>query len=431
MARKKRNPDAEKLAESILNAYQPESVDDMQDALKDVFGPLFEKMLQGELNNHLGYDAHSKEPKEHDNRRNGYGTKTLKTSFGEVAIDVPRDREASFEPELIPKRKRDVSDIEGKVLSMYARGMSQRDIAATVEAIYGFDISHEMISDITDAVLPELEEWQARPLAKCYAFLFVDCMYVTLRENYEAKEYAVYTILGYDLKGNKEILGLWLLNQTESKNRWMQVFDELKARGVEDVFFISMDGVSGLEEGAKAIFPSVIVQRCIVHLVRNALRYIPSKDYKEVCRDMKKFYGASSLNAAHAAFDSFQNRWSHYSGAVDVWKRNFAHVEQLFDYGSAIRKIMYTTNAVESVHSSFRKVTKKGAFSNENALLKLLYLRTKELHAKWSGGRIQNWAMVLNQLMINETFSSRMKSMRFTFRNNGRFIQLCVRSKFI
>ena len=408
MARKKRNPDAEKLAESILNAYQPESVDDMQDALKDVFGPLFEKMLQGELNNHLGYDAHSKEPKEHDNRRNGYGNKTLKTSFGEVAIDVSRDREASFEPELIPKRKRDVSDIEGKVLSMYARGMSQRDIAATVEDIYGFDISHEMISDITDAVLPELEEWQARPLAKCYAFLFVDCMYVTLRENYEAKEYAVYTILGYDLKGNKEILGLWL-NQTESKNRWMQVFDELKARGVEDVFFISMDGVSGLEEGAKAIFPSVIVQRCIVHLVRNALRYIPSKDYKEVCRDMKKFYGASSLNAAHAAFDSFQNRWSHYSGAVDVWKRNFAHVEQLFDYGSAIRKIMYTTNAVESVHSSFRKVTKKGAFSNENALLKLLYLRTKELHAKWSGGRIQNWAMVLNQLMINETFSSRIE----------------------
>ena len=408
MARKKRNPDAEKLAESILNAYQPESVDDMQDALKEVFGPLFEKMLQGELNNYLGYDAHSKEPKEHDNRRNGYGNKTLKTSFGEVAIDVPRDREASFEPELIPKRKRDVSDIEGKVLSMYARGMSQRDIAATVEDIYGFDISHEMISDITDAVLPELEEWQARPLAKCYAFLFVDCMYVTLRENYEAKEYAVYTILGYDLKGNKEILGLWL-NQTESKNRWMQVFDELKARGVEDVFFISMDGVSGLEEGAKAIFPSVIVQRCIVHLVRNALRYIPSKDYKEVCRDMKKFYGASSLNAAHAAFDSFQNRWSHYSGAVDVWKRNFAHVEQLFDYGTAIRKIMYTTNAVESVHSSFRKVTKKGAFSNENALLKLLYLRTKELHAKWSGGRIQNWAMVLNQLMINETFSSRIE----------------------
>ncbi|WP_176747073.1 transposase, partial [Enterococcus sp. HMSC072H05] len=182
---------------------------------------------------------------------------------------------------------------------MYARGMSQRDIAATVEDIYGFDISHVIISDITDAILPELEEWQARrPLAKCYAFLFVDCMYVTLQENYETKECAVFTILGYDLKGNKEILGLWL-NQTESKNRWMQVFDELKAGDVEEVLFISMNGVSSLEEGAKAIFPSVIVQRCIVHLVRNALRYIPSRDYKEVCRDMKKFYGASSLNAAH------------------------------------------------------------------------------------------------------------------------------------
>ncbi|OJG38367.1 hypothetical protein RV02_GL002909 [Enterococcus gilvus] len=253
-----------------------------------------------------------------------------------------------------------------------------------------------------------MEEWQARPLAKCYAFLFVDCMYVTLRGNYEAKEYAVYTILGYLLKGNKKILGLWL-NQTESKNRLMQVFDELKLRGVEDVFFISIDGVSGLDKGAKAIFPSVIVQRCIVHLVRNALRYILSKDYKEVCRDMKKFYGASSLNAAHAAFDSFQNRWSHYSGAVDVWKRNFAHVEQLFDYGSAIRKIMCTTNSVESVHSSFRKSTKKGAFSLENVRLKLLYLRTKELQMKWTGGRIQNWAMVLNQLMINEAFSSRIE----------------------
>jgi len=206
-----------------------------------------------------------------------------------VDIEVPRDRDATFEPELIPKRKRDVSAIEGKVLSMYARGLSQRDIATTIEDIYGFTISHEMISDITDTVLPELEEWQLRPLAKCYAFLFVDCVYVTLRENYETKEYAIYTILGYDLKGNKEILGLWL-NQTESKSRWMQIFDELKARGMEEIFFISMDGVSGLEEGAKALFPSVIVQRCIVHLVRNALRYVPSKDYKEVCKDMKKFF---------------------------------------------------------------------------------------------------------------------------------------------
>ena len=264
MTKKKKDQKSAKLAQSIIDAYQPESVEDMQEALKDVFGPMFEAMLRGELDNHLGYENQSRQEKETQNRRNGYGNKKLKTSFGELDIQVPRDRDASFEPEIIPKRSRDVSSIEGKVLSMYAKGMSQRDIASTIEDIYGFTISHDMVSDITDQILPELEEWQIRPLAKCYAFLFVDCMYVTLRENYEVKECEVYTILGYYLKGNKEILGLWL-NQTESKNRWMQIFDEIKERGVEDILFISMDGVSGLENGAKAIFPGVVVQRCLVH----------------------------------------------------------------------------------------------------------------------------------------------------------------------
>lgn len=409
MARQKRDPKTVKLAKTILESYSPENVDDMQDALKDIFGPLFEQMLQGEMTHHLGYDIHSKQEKETNNRRNGFGSKKVKTSFGEVPIDIPRDREATFEPELIKKRERDVSAIESKVLSMYARGMSQRDIAHTIDDIYGFSISHEMISTITDSVLSELEEWQNRPLAKCYAFVFVDCMYVTLRENYEVKEYAVYTILGYDLKGKKDILGLWL-NETESKNRWMQIFDELKSRGVQDIFFMSMDGVSGLEDGAKSIFPKVIVQRCIVHLVRNALRYVPYKDYKEFSREMKKFYGAPSLKACQSTFDAFQKRWSHYSGAVEVWKRNFSHVEQLYDYGSAVRKIMYTTNAVESIHSSFGKVTKKGAFPNETALLKLLYLRVTELEKKWTAGFIPNWPMVLNQLMANEQFSERINT---------------------
>lgn len=202
---------------------------------------------------------------------------------------------------------------------------------------------------------------------------------------------------------------MWL-NETESKNRWMQIFDELKSRGVQDVFFMSMDGVSGLEDGAKAIFPKVIVQRCIVHLVRNALRYVPYKDYKEFSRDMKQFYGAPSLKACQSTFDAFQKRWSHYSGAVEVWKRNFSHVEQLYDYGSAVRKMMYTTNAVESIHSRFRKVTKKGAFPNETALLKLLYLRVTELEKKWKAGFIPNWPRVLNQLMANEQFSERINT---------------------
>lgn len=406
MSKSSRDQKSAELAKQIIENYQPETVEDMQNALKDIFGPMFEAMLKGEMNHHLGYESNDKNEKETMNRRNGYGKKTLKTSSGEVEIKVPRDRNSSFSPELIPKRKKDVSAIENKVISMYARGMSQRDISSTVEDIYGFSVSHEMISEITDQILPELEEWQTRPLSTAYAFVFVDCMFTTVRNQYESKKYAVYTILGYTMDGKKEILGLWL-NETESKHKWMQIFDEIKARGVEDIFFISMDGVSGLEEGARAIFPEVIVQRCIVHLIRNSIKYVPYKDYRAFTQSLKKVYGAPSLNACISAFEAFRKQWTAYPGAIDVWTRNFSHVEQLYDYGSAIRKIMYTTNAVESVHSSLRKVTKKGAFPNENALLKVLYLRVKELEKKWGGGFIPNWPMVMNQLLLHDNLKDR------------------------
>lgn len=405
MTKLERDQKSAELAKQILENYQPETVEDMQNALKDIFGPMFEAMLKGEMNNHLGYESNDKMEKETENRRNGYGKKKIKTSSGELDIKVPRDRNGSFTPELIPKRKKDVSAIENKVISMYARGMSQRDISSTIEDIYGFSVSHEMVSDITDQVLP-VEEWQARPLSNCYAFVFVDCMYTTVRNQYETKKYAVYTILGYTVEGHKEILGLWL-NETESKHKWMQIFDEIKARGVEDIFFISMDGVSGLEEGARAIFPEVIIQRCIVHLIRNSIKYVPNKDYRAFTKSLKTVYGASSLKACLSAFESFKQQWANYPGAVDVWIRNLSHVEQLYDYGSAIRKVIYTTNAVESIHSSFRKVTKKGAFPNENALLKVLYLRVKELEKKWEGGFVQNWAMVMNQLLLHDNLKDR------------------------
>ena len=406
MARKKRNPQAVALAQQIISQYQPQNVEDMENALKDIFGPMFEAMLQGEMNAHLGYENNDYGAKTTANRRNGYGQKTIKTTRGNVEINVPRDRDASFEPKVIPKREKDVSGIENKVLAMYARGMSQRDISSTIEDIYGFNISAETISNITDSVLDRLEDWQNRPLKKFYTFLFIDCMYVTIRGDYETKNYAVYTILGYDINGMKDILGLWL-NETESKHVWMQIFDELKNRGVEDILFISMDGVSGLEEGAKSIFPNVVVQRCIVHLIRNSIKYIPSKDYKAYVAALKKMYGASSLKACIAEFEKFKQAWSSYPGAVDVWVRNFKHVEQLFNYGSAVRKILYTTNAVESINSSFRKVTKKGAFPHENALLKLLYLRITELYDKWKDRPVSNWAMVRNQLIMDEKIKER------------------------
>lgn len=385
MAKKKKEVTPnQKLAQAILNQYQPKSVEDMQDALKDIFGPMFEAMLQGEMNSHLGYSNNERGEKKTTNRRNGYTQKTLKTTVGDVPIEVPRDREGTFEPTVVPKRKRDVSDIQDKVLSMYAKGMSQRDIADTIEDIYGFEISHETISEITDSVLEQLEEWQNRPLKRFYTFLFVDCLYVTIRKDYETKNYAVYVILGYDVDEQKDILGLWL-NESESKHQWMQIFDEMKTRGVEDVLFISMDGVSGLEEGAKSIFPDVTVQRCIVHLIRNSIKYVPNKDYKRFTAQLKKVYGAASLKAAESEFERFK------------------------------QAVLYTTNAVESVNSSFRKVTKKGAFPNENALFKLLYLRITELYKKWNKRPQSNWALVRNQLDMDEKIQQRIRK----YENSG------------
>lgn len=406
MARRKRNPKTVAIAKAILEEYDCKNVEDMQEAIKDIFGPMFEAMLQGEMDSHLGYGPNDHGPKSTQNRRNGYGSKTLKSTYGDIAVDVPRDREATFEPQSIPKRTRDVSGIEDKVLSMYARGMSQRDIAQTIEEIYGFEISHETISAITDRVIETAQEWQSRPLKKFYTFLFVDCLYVSVRKEMETKSCAVYVILGYDVNGVKDILGLWI-GEAEGKHYWMQIFDEIKGRGVEDVLFISMDGVSGLEEGARSIFKDVVVQRCIVHLIRNSIKYIPSKDYKAFTAQLKKVYGASSLKAAQAEFERFKQTWSQYPGAVDVWVRNFQHVEQLFNYGSAVRKVLYTTNSIESVNSSFRKVTKKGSFPGEEAVMKALYLRVSELYKKWNGRPVANWALVRNQLSMDDKLQER------------------------
>lgn len=402
----KRSKASMAIAKAIIDEYQPQNAEDMQAALKDIFGPMFEAMLQGEMDSHLGYEAHDHGYKDTDNRRNGYIHKNVKTTYGDIPVDVPRDREATFEPQAIPKRTRDISGIEDKVLSMYARGMSQRDISDTIEDIYGFEISHETISTITDRVIETADEWQNRPLKKFYTFVFVDCLYVSVRKEMETKSCAVYVILGYDVNGIKDILGIWI-GESEGKHYWMQIFDEIKARGVEDILFISMDGVSGLEEGVRSIFKDTVVQRCIVHLIRNSIKYIPSKDYKAYTAQLRKVYAAASLKAAEAEFERFRQAWNQYPGAVDVWVRNWHHVEQLFNYGSAVRKVMYTTNAIEAVNSSFRKVTKKGSFPSEEAVRKALYLRICELYKKWKGRPVSNWAMVRNQLSMDDKIQAR------------------------
>ena len=404
--RKKTKTFEQELADKIVSNYELKTVEDMEDALKGIFGPIFESLLHGELNSHLGYENNSKIEKNNTNRRNGYSKKSLKTSNGEVDINVPRDRESSFEPKIIPKHKKDVSSIENKVLSMYAKGLSQRDISEIIEDIYGFEISHQTISEITNSVIETMQEWQNRPLKPIYTFVFIDCMYVSIRKEFGVKKCALYTILGYDINGKKDILGIWI-NETENKHTWMQIFDELKNRGVEDILFISMDGISGVENGVKAIFPNALIQRCIVHLMRNSIKYIPSKHYKKFSISIKNVYSAPSQNACLTEFEKFKELWSEYPGAVNIWIRNFQHVEQLFDYPSSIRKIMYTTNAIESIHSSFRKVTKKGVFQTENSLLKVVFLRILELYDKWNDRPISNWSIVRNQLIINDDFNAR------------------------
>lgn len=411
MAKKKiiHSPESLAVADAILKAYDPKTAADAQDALKDAFGPIFEALLKGELENHLGYSSNDKGTKSTSNRRNGSSPKTLKTSMGPIEINSPRDRDSSFTPEIVPKRVTDVSSIEGKVLSMYAKGLSTRDISAIIDDIYGFKLSHSQISVITDSVLDELSKWQSRPLKKFYTFFFVDCIYVDIRHEYETVNCPVYVILAYDLSGKKDILGLWI-DETESTTMWLKIFDEIKNRGVEDVLFISMDGLTGLEDGAKSIFPNAVIQRCIVHLIRNSVKYIPTKKRKEFCNHLKLIYRATNKKVALIEFEKFKDAWrKDYPGAVAVWERNWKHVEQLYDYTSPIRQIMYTTNAIESVNSSFRKVTRKGVFPNDDAVFKVLYLRVLELYDKWLDRPLPGWSTVRNQLVMIEKFTDRIE----------------------
>lgn len=410
MARKKIDDKKRQVIKDLIELYNPKDVNEVGDALKDLLGPIIQDMMEAELEDHVGYEKHSHEDKETINRRNGSYPKKLKSSYGEVGIDVPRDREASFEPGIVPKGQRDISEIEGKVIAMYGKGMSQRDISDTIEDIYGFKVSHEMVSNMTDKIMDRVNEWQNRPLEACYPFVFVDCMYVTVKDGIKSSKRAVYTILAYDLRGRKDILGTWIGDGAESAHFWLDIFDQIKSRGVEDIFIMSMDGLTGLQKGVETVFPNTVVQRCIVHLIRNAIKFVPSKDYKEFTKDLKTVYGAVNLKEAESQFEKLSEKWAKYNGAIRVFERQWEHIEQLFEYPSTIRKTMYTTNAVESVHSSFRKVTKgKGAFPNEKAVIKVVYLRIQDLYSKWNRP-IQNWAKIMNEFLVMDKFKERIES---------------------
>ena len=399
MAKREKNPERDRLVKELIAEYQPKDLLELQDVLKEIFGPLMEDMLKGELDAHLGYEKHDQSPKATSNRRNGSYPKTVRSKMGEMPLSIPRDRDGEFEPALVPNGSRDVSGVEEKVLSMYAKGLSDRDIAETVDDIYGFKVSHDTISRIVDRVQPRLAEWQARPLKGCYPFLYVDALVVPVKSDGKSVNKAVYSMIGIDPDGVKDCLGFWISDK-EGAHFWLSIFDELRTRGVKKLGFVSIDGLSGLEDGIRSMFPEAIVQRCMVHLVRNSIKYIPSKHYKTFCADLKAMYGASSKSSAKAALEAFVAKWSAYPSAVRVWVDNFGHVEQLFDYPADIRKIIYTTNTIEAFNSALRKVTnRKAAFPNDSAVFKILYLRTMDIAKKWGKTR-SGWAIVRGQLDI-------------------------------
>jgi transposase-like protein len=369
-------------------------------ALRDMFAGTLEDMLKAELDEHLGYEKHDQEPKETSNRRNGTTAKRLRTGHsGEIEIEVPRDREGSYEPRVVKKGQNDVSEIQDKVMSMYAKGMSERDISAIIADIYGFELSHETISRIVERVLPRFEAWQTRGLERVYAFVYVDAMVVKVKKDKESANKAVYTVLGIDLEGHKDVLGLWI-SENEGAHSWMMIFDEIRARGVERMLFVCIDGLRELEQGVLSLFPQARVQRCMVHLQRNSLRYIPSKHYKEFCRDARAIYAAVSLTAATEALAALKEKWSEYPSAVRVWADNFEHVERLFELPEPIRRMVYTTNLVEGFHSALRKVTRgKAAFPNDESVFKAIFLRAMDVVKKWTVP-VPNWSLVLGQIDI-------------------------------
>ena len=392
------NAESQSLLRQLIELYQPKSVSDIQEMLKALFAGTMEDMLKAELDSELGYKKNSQEAKTTDNRRNGSYPKTVTSSMGEIELNIPRDRKGEYEPELIPKGSHDVSELEEKVLSLYAKGTSDRDISDVVNDIYGFKLSHETISNIVDRVQPRVIEWQNRKLEKVYPFVYMDALMVNIKSENKSGKCAVYSIIGVNCEGRKDCFGFWI-GENEGTHQWLSIFDELKARGVEKLGFVCIDGLAGLEEAITNTFPNAIVCRCMVHLVRNSTKYIPTKHRKEFCADLKAIYGAVSISEAENALAVLNEKWKkQYPSAVRVWNDNFIYVQRIFEYPSEIRKMIYTTNAIESFNSSLRKVTdRKAAFPNEMAVMKILYLRTQDVVKKWTMP-YPNWGVIRGML---------------------------------
>lgn len=376
------------------------NVADVYEYLKEGFKDILQELMEAEMDATLGYGKNKKGDVISTNKRNGYSTKTLKSQYGEFPIEIPRDRNGEFEPKLIPKYQRDISGIEEKVISLYARGMSTRDIHDQLQDLYGIELSAEMVSKITDKLLPEIKEWQSRPLNPVYPFVFMDCIHYKIREDGRILSRAAYVIMGVTVDGYKDILSI-TVGANETSKFWLGMLNDLKNRGIKDVLFFCVDGLAGFKEAIHAVFPEAQIQRCVIHMLRNSFKYVSYKDLKKFASDFKNVYNASTETAALAELETIKETWGKkYPYAISNWENNWEDVSGFFQFSDEIRRIMYTTNIIEGLNRQYRKVTKsKSVFPSDSSLEKMLYLASGNITKKWTQ-RYRNWDQVLSQLII-------------------------------
>ena len=388
------------LIDKLIEGYQkPEDIIGENGLLKQLTKAIVERAMQAELTHHIGYEKHDSAGRGGENKRNGRSSKTLKGDFGEVEIEIPRDRQGSFQPQIVPKHERRFAGFDDKILSMYSRGMTTRDIQGHLEEIYSVEVSPTLISEVTDGVMEEVRAWQTRPLEPLYPIVYLDALVVKMRHEGRVTNRAVHVAIGVNLEGQKEVLGLWT-TANEGAKFWLQVLTELKNRGVKDVLIACVDGLKGFPDAIEAVFPQAQIQLCLVHLVRASLNYVNWKERKAVAADLKQIYRAATVDEAEAALAEFAERWDgKYPTISRMWRRHWERVTPLFEYPAEIRRVIYTTNAVESLHMTLRKVTKnRGSFPSEEAALKLLYLALRNVAKKWKF--VQHWKAALSHFSL-------------------------------
>lgn len=395
----------------LLQEYEVKDARDIQAMLKDLFADTVQEMLEAELDDHLGYSRYDYKNKKTKNSRNGYRSKKVISDFGEIDLNIPRDRNGDYEPKVIKNNENDISGIEDQVLGMYSKGMSTRDITAHLKNIYGIDMSPTLISKITDKILPLAKEWQNRPLDQIYPIIFLDAIHYKVRTEGRIVNRAAYAVIGINMEGFKEVLGIWI-GENESAKYWLKVLTDIKNRGVKDILIASVDGLSGFSEAIKAVFPNTEIQKCVIHQIRNCFKYVSYKHRKEFSKDLKLVYTSPTEEAALTQLNLVEEKWGKtYAVALRSWRNNWDELATFFKYPSEIRTLIYTTNPIESYNRQLRKVTKsKGMFPTDNALHKSLYLATMDISEKWTQ-KARNWAQILDQLTIH--FEERLTSLAF------------------